>query len=74
MNIWRAEYESRSFSFYAYGMSKKEALDSLYMGLAAHQELYELASDWYHKDDIYVKEYKLGSAYRDTTEIYTRGE
>lgn len=72
MNLWRAEYESRNFSFYAYDTTMMGALNSLYMGLAAHQELYELASDWYHEDDIYVKQYKMGSAYRDTTEIYTR--
>ena len=74
MNIWRAEYESRNFSFCAYDTTMIGALNSLYMGLDAHREQYDLDADWYDKEDIYTIMYTSGSAYRDNSEIYTRGD
>jgi hypothetical protein len=74
MQVWRAEYESRNFSFCAYGLSHKEALDALYMGLEAHREQYDLDADWYYKADVYCEAYRLGVAYRDDSIIYESGE
>ena len=50
--IWKAEYYSRHFCFTAYGLTDKQALDSLYMGLDAHREKYNLTDDWFDKEDI----------------------
>jgi hypothetical protein len=74
MQVWRAEYESRNFSFCAYSLTRKGALDALYMGLEAHREQYELDEDWYYKDDVYCEAYELGVAYRDNSIIYESGE
>jgi hypothetical protein len=74
MSLWRAEYESRNFSFYAYGLAHKDALDALYMGLEAHREQYNLEKDWFYKEDIYCTECRLGVAYRDNSIIYESKE
>lgn len=74
MQVWRAEYESRNFSFCAYDTTMIGALNSLYMGLDAHREQYDLDADWYYKDDIYCEAYRLGVAYRDDSIIYEGGE
>lgn len=70
MKLYRAWYESQNFSFSAYGLSAKEALDALYMGLNAHREQYDLDADWFYKDDVCVEGRTIGSAYRDESEIY----
>ena len=74
MQVFKAYYDSQNFSFSAYGLSEKEALDALYMGLEAHREQYDLDADWFYRDDVYVNAHNIGSAYRDYSEIYTRGE
>ena len=74
MEIFRAEYISRHYYFTAYGLSKKEAVDTLYMGLNEHRDKYELENDWYDDEDIDVQSFNLGSAYRDGNEIYKGDE
>jgi hypothetical protein len=66
--IWRAWYDSRSFSFEAYGFSEAEARDALRAGLDQHARDYShrgVAADWYDADDIIAAEYRIGAAYRD---------
>ena len=69
--IWKAEYYSRNFCFTAYGLTDKQALDSLYMGLEAHREEFDLANDWYDEADINHEAWRIGSAYRDDTLLYS---
>jgi hypothetical protein len=71
MWIWKAEYESRNFSFAAYGSSKKHALDTLYIGLDVHKAQCKLEQDWFSKDDISCEKYGIGIAYRDGLKIYS---
>jgi hypothetical protein len=72
MNIYRAFYESRNFSFEAYGKTENDAKTALIVGLLRHMHQYNLENDWYHKDDISVVEYQLNTPYRDYSII--RGE
>ncbi len=65
MKIYRANYESRNFSFEAYGKTKEDAKASLMIGLLRHMHQYDLDSDWYCKDDISVVGYQLDTPYRD---------
>ena len=71
MNIWKAEYESRNFSFAAYGFSKKHAMDTLYMGLDVHKAQYNLEEDWFYRVDISLESVEMGCAYRDNSKIYS---
>jgi hypothetical protein len=65
MKIYRANYESRNFSFEAYGKTKENAKASLMIGLLRHMHQYDLDPDWYYEDDISVVEYQLDTPYRD---------
>ena len=65
MKIYRANYESRNFSFEAYGKTKEDAKASLMIGLLRHMHQYDLDPDWYCEDDISIVEYQLNTPYRD---------
>jgi hypothetical protein len=65
MRIYRANYESRNFSFEAYGKTKEDAKASLIIGLLRHMHQYNLEAEWYHNDDISIVEYQLNAPYRD---------
>jgi hypothetical protein len=65
MRIYRANYESRNFSFEAYGKTENDAKTALIVGLLRHMHQYSLAADWYCNDDISVVEYQLNAPYRD---------
>jgi hypothetical protein len=65
MRIYRANYESRNFSFEAYGKTKEDAKASLIIGLLRHMHQYNLEADWYCNDDISIVEYQLNTPYRD---------
>jgi hypothetical protein len=69
MKIYRANYESRNFSFEAYGKTKEDAKASLMIGLLRHMHQYDLDPDWYYKDDISVVGYQLDIPYRDCSII-----
>jgi hypothetical protein len=63
--IYRANYESRSFSFEAYGKTADDSKAALMVGLLRHMHQYNLEADWYYKEDIFVVEYELNAPYRD---------
>jgi hypothetical protein len=65
MKIYRANYESRNFSFEAYGKTKEDAKASLIIGLLRHMHQYDLDPDWYYEDDISVVGSQLNTPYRD---------
>lgn len=65
MKIYRANYESRNFSFEAYGKTEQDARAALMIGLLRHMDQYNLEADWYYKDDISIVEYQLNTPYRD---------
>ena len=69
MKIYRASYESRNFSFEAYGKTESDARAALMIGLLRHMDQYNLEPDWYYKDDIFVVEYQLNTPYRDHSVI-----
>ena len=63
--MWIAYYESRHFTFYAYGSSADEAEKSLFKGLKSHEKQYDCDPDWYSPDEIYSFEVSEGCCYRD---------
>ncbi len=65
MRIYRANYESRNFSFEAYGKTEQDAKTALMVGLLRHMHQYNLEADWYYEDDISVVGYQLDTPYRD---------
>ena len=67
--IYRAFYESRNFSFEAYGKTEDDAKAALMVGLLRHMHQYNLEADWYYKEDICVVEYQLNTPYRDHSVI-----
>jgi hypothetical protein len=69
MKIYRAEYDSRNFEFVGYGTTESQAKKTLMLALKRHTKQFDLAKDWYYKDDILVLEYEIGTPYRDRSEI-----
>ena len=65
MKIYRANYDSRNFSFEAYGKNKDDAVAYLMVALLRHMDQYNLDADWYCKDDIAVQAFELNTPYRD---------
>jgi hypothetical protein len=72
MKFYKAYYDSRNFSFEAYGKTQAIAKATLLDGLQKHGKQYSLAPDWYlynGVDDIYFEELKLNATFRDRSEI-----
>jgi hypothetical protein len=67
--IYRAYYDSKSFSFEAYGQTKTEAIDALVIGLLMHTRQFHAPSDWWDSEGIEVREFTVGFAYRDNEMI-----
>lgn len=65
----KALYESRNFTFEAYGETTEEAFDALTTGLSNHAKQYGIEDFWWFEDDIVLSEIKLNHAYRDSEEI-----
>lgn len=66
MKIYRATYESRSFSFDAFASTEKSARQVLQDVLRRHGVLMKLGEvDWYEADGVEVREIVLGQGYRD---------
>ena len=65
--LFRAGYESRNFSFEAYGTTSRDAFDALVDGLQRHAVQYDLPSDWFDIDSISVNAITItiGKATRD---------
>jgi hypothetical protein len=70
MKFYRAFYDSRSFSFEAYGKTRDEAHKLMVKGLRKHTKNYDLPNnDWWYEDSIGVYEVELGKAYCDYSEL-----
>ena len=69
MKIYKAQYDSRNFSFEGFGKTKDEALATLNKALEIHTKNYDLEEDWFYKESIEVTEYKIGVPYCDYDEI-----
>jgi hypothetical protein len=66
MKIYRANYESRNFSFEAYGQTKSAALDALNVAIAKHNTQYKISNpSWFYPDDVSLQAYDLNTPYRD---------
>jgi hypothetical protein len=63
----KATYESRNFTFTAYGQTTAHAVNALKRGLDQHTKDYDLDPDWWHRfeNDIVTEYIKLNRAYRD---------
>jgi hypothetical protein len=70
MKFYRAFYDSRSFSFEAYGKTRDEAHKIMVKGLRKHTKYYQLPdNDWWNEEDIGIYEVELGKAYCDYSEL-----
>lgn len=69
MKIYRANYDSRNFSFEAYGKTSAAAYAALLAALLRHMDQYNLDADWYCKDDIAVQAFELNTPYRDREQM-----
>lgn len=65
----KASYESRNFTFEAYGQTTNHALNALKRGLSNHAKQYGIEDDWWFEDDIVIQYIKPNQAYRDKEEI-----
>jgi len=63
----KATYESRNFTFTAYGQTTAHAVNALKRGLDQHTRDYDLDPDWWHRfeNDIVTEHIQLNRAYRD---------
>lgn len=72
MQIYKAYYDSRNFSFEAFAATREEARAILLAGLKEHGKQYKCEPDWFmfgDADGIEVVEYEVGKAYRDCSII-----
>jgi hypothetical protein len=70
MKLFRAFYNSRNFSFEAYGLTKEDAKKQLIKGLKIHAKQYQIPNeDWYTEDDFGTYEIFPNTAYRDYSEL-----
>jgi hypothetical protein len=69
--MFKANYQSRNFSFEAYGETEKVAIASLKLGLKNHAKQYDIPPNWWKEygEEIYTNEIALGSSYRDNEKI-----
>jgi hypothetical protein len=65
--MYKAMFDSRNFSFEAYGETEQVAINSLKLGLVRHAKQYDIEPDWWeiYGGDIFTTEIHCGSCYRD---------
>ena len=68
--MYKAMFDSRNFSFEAYGETEEVAIASLKVGLTNHAKQYRIEPDWWevYSGDIFAIEIECGSCYRDNGE------
>ncbi len=72
MKIYRAYYDSRNFSFEAYGKSEDKARGKCLEALQIHTKQCNLEPDWFmfgDCDGIECDDYELDSPYRDRAKL-----
>lgn len=70
--IYFAHYDSRSFSFDAFGTTEVEARNALIDGLKEHAKQYAARIEephWWFDEDIWVDARVIGECYRDNSLI-----
>lgn len=67
----KATFESRHFSFEAYGQTTSHAVNALKRGLSKHGEVEAQDPDWWkpYESDINITHIKLNQCYRDYDQI-----
>jgi len=64
--IYHASYESRNFTFDAFGTTAAGAREALLTGLRTHAIQYNTdEKHWWYDDDIFVVERVIGACYRN---------
>jgi len=63
--MWRAVFQSRNFSFEAYGTDEATAREALLEGLKIHTEQYGCDPDWWEPEDIFAYRVESGYSFRD---------
>ena len=72
MKIYRAYYDSRNFSFEAYGKSETKAREKCLEALQTHTKQCDLEPDWFmfgDCDGIECDDYELDTPYRDRAKL-----
>lgn len=72
--IYRASYESESFTFEAFSTEELHARACLVDVLTAHGTQYGCQIDWWRPEYIEVRRIELGVGYRDMEPIYNEKE
>lgn len=72
MRIYKAQYDSRNFTFEGFGKTKAEALATLDKALEIHTKNRDLEEDWFYEEDIFVVEFQIGLPYCDNELITER--
>lgn len=67
--IYRARYETKHFSFEAFGDTKTGAEAALRLGLKHHANQHNIAWGWEGDDEFQFDEILMGAAYRDNERI-----
>lgn len=67
--IYQATYDSRNFGFEAYDHTEVEARGTLVAGLRQHARTHDIPLDWFDEQDIEVRTFTFGEAYRDRERI-----
>ena len=73
MNLVRATFETRNFTFDAYGCTEAQALNNLSQGWEEHCKVYKGADPHYLAERLEEVEYQTfeeGGCYRDDEQIY----
>ena len=72
--MWLTEYDSPSFTFRAFGTTKREAEGAMINGLNHHGKDCGLPVNWYDVDSINTYEFHAGWVRRDDTLILPKYE
>ena len=63
--MYKAMFESRNFSFEAYGTTQENAIKALKKGLSKHGRDYGVGSNWWKEfeNDIYTMDFVFNHCY-----------
>jgi hypothetical protein len=76
LTVYFAHYESRNFTFEAFGLTPNEAKGALLIGLEKHAKQYadRLEDEhWWYDEDIWIEGRQVGVCYRDRDTINYKG-
>lgn len=69
--MYKAELETRNFSFVAYGLTKQDAETALLKGIKVHCDDYKSEMSYFISiwEDVFYNEFQMNKAYRDGEEL-----